>query len=59
MWGSISALGFGIMLFSAVSGVAQDNYEIQIYDSETVEPHHTMLEPRPATLDRGIAAGKP
>ncbi len=23
---------------------AQDNYEIQVYDAETVEPGHTMVE---------------
>ena len=26
------------------SAAAQDNYEIQIYGYDTVEPHHTMIE---------------
>jgi hypothetical protein len=30
--------------FSASSAAAQDNYEIQVYSYETVEPGHTMVE---------------
>jgi hypothetical protein len=33
-----------IALFGARSAAAQDNYEIQVYGSETVEPGHTMVE---------------
>ena len=32
-----------LFLFSG-SLLAQDNYEIQVYGSDTVEPHHTMVE---------------
>ena len=32
------------LLFAARSAAAQDNYEIQVYDAETVSPGHTMLE---------------
>jgi hypothetical protein len=28
----------------ALSALAQDNYEIQVYGADTVEPHHTMVE---------------
>src|SRR5260221_296946 len=28
----------------ALSVFAQDNYEIQVYGSDTIEPHHTMVE---------------
>ena len=38
----------GLLLFAwscfAVSAHAQENYEIQVYPSDTVEPGHTMLE---------------
>lgn len=30
--------------FGVPSGRAQDNYEIQVYSYDTVEPHHTMVE---------------
>ncbi len=32
------------LLFAARPAAAQDNYEIQVYDAETVSPGHTMLE---------------
>src|ERR1700761_7671730 len=32
------------LLFCAVGAMAQDNYEIQVYGSETVEPGRTMVE---------------
>jgi hypothetical protein len=34
---------FGSVLL-AVSAYAQENYEIQVYPYETVEPGHTMVE---------------
>jgi len=42
----------GTLLFTVLAGLlsfatpanAQDNYEIQVYDAETVEPGHTMVE---------------
>lgn len=38
------ALGLTFLLFGSLHGVAQDNYEIQVYGSETVAPSHTMVE---------------
>jgi hypothetical protein len=32
------------MLLGGPSVLAQNNYEIQVYGSDTVEPHHTMVE---------------
>src|SRR5271169_5127362 len=34
----------GALLASAPVASAQDNYEIQVYEYDTVEPHHTMVE---------------
>ena len=33
-----------VVLFVCPNAVAQDNYEIQVYGSETVEAGHTMVE---------------
>ncbi|HZS44511.1 MAG TPA: transporter [Blastocatellia bacterium] len=33
-----------LMAVFSLTGYAQDNYEIQVYGSDTVEPHHTMVE---------------
>src|ERR1017187_4673022 len=44
VWGWIGALGFGIVLSTVAPAAAQDNYEIQVYGADTVEPHHTMVE---------------
>jgi len=38
------ALFFFAALFCTVSSRAQDNYEIQVYDAETVDPGKTMVE---------------
>ncbi|HVW97238.1 MAG TPA: hypothetical protein VHA56_14800 [Mucilaginibacter sp.] len=35
---------FFLILLSAIRAKAQDNYEIQVYGSETVEKGHTMVE---------------
>lgn len=35
---------FAYMIFLAASARAQDNYEIQVYGSDLVEPGHTMVE---------------
>src|ERR1700755_1959858 len=35
---------FALLIISAVPALAQNNYEIQVYGSETVEPKHTMVE---------------
>lgn len=32
------------LLLAATAAFAQDNYEIQVYSYDTVEPHHTMVE---------------
>src|SRR5215472_15895930 len=32
------------LLLAGERAFAQDNYEIQVYSYDTVEPHHTMLE---------------
>jgi hypothetical protein len=40
---AVLALLAGLLLF-APAAIAQDNYEIQVYGSETVEPGHTMVE---------------
>ena len=33
-----------LLMLASVYIKAQDNYEIQVYGSETVDPGHTMLE---------------
>jgi len=33
-----------ILLFTIIDAKAQENYEIQVYGSETVEKWHTMVE---------------
>src|SRR5260370_34943496 len=41
----IKGVGWGLGLPRAAAGaVAQDNYEIQVYGADTVEPHATMVE---------------
>jgi hypothetical protein len=40
----VLALLFFAALFAAPRAAAQDNYEIQVYDSETVDPGKTMVE---------------
>jgi hypothetical protein len=37
-------LSIAALLIFATSASAQDNYEIQVYGSDTVEPGHTMVE---------------
>jgi hypothetical protein len=37
-------LGLSLPALSAVPARAQDNYEIQVYEYETVQPGHTMVE---------------
>lgn len=37
-------LAFASFLIGVTPGTAQDNYEIQVYPYETVEPGHTMVE---------------
>ena len=32
------------LVFLMANAFAQDNYEIQVYGSETVEPHTTMVD---------------
>ena len=39
-----SIAAFLLAAFLAPRAAAQDNYEIQVYDAETVEPGHTMVE---------------
>lgn len=47
-WNCFSGiLGLAILaglLICAAPAIAQENYEIQVYDAETVEPGHTMVE---------------
>src|SRR5580658_8794721 len=38
------ALAFLAAVFSATSARGQDNYEIQVYNYELVDPGHTMVE---------------
>jgi hypothetical protein len=38
------ALVFLILIFAAPFSRAQDNYEIQVYGSDLVDPRHTMVE---------------
>jgi hypothetical protein len=40
----IIVLCLGVFMAIAGPAAAQDNYEIQVYGAETVEPHHTMVE---------------
>jgi hypothetical protein len=35
---------FASLAFTVLPAAAQDNYEIQVYDAETVAPGHTMVE---------------
>src|ERR1035438_7352686 len=37
-------LGLFLLLAAGVPACAQDNYEIQVYGSDTVPPNHTMVE---------------
>ena len=37
-------VGAALATFATPRAAAQDNYEIQVYGADTVEPHHTMLE---------------
>lgn len=43
-WDWIGALGFALALSAVGPAFAQDNYEIQVYGVDTVEPGHTMVE---------------
>ena len=38
------AIVFLILIFAASLSHAQDNYEIQVYGSDLVDPRHTMVE---------------
>src|ERR1700723_1733895 len=38
------AIVFLILIFAASLSRAQDNYEIQVYGSDLVDPRHTMVE---------------
>jgi hypothetical protein len=40
----ILVAALGMLLFFSRTAAAQDNYEIQVYGSELVEPGHTMVE---------------
>ena len=40
----VKAIVVAGILFAAAAARAQDNYEIQVYPSETVEKGHTMVE---------------
>ena len=40
----VMVLGLGIILSTAVPAVAQDNYEIQVYGSDTIPANHIMVE---------------
>jgi hypothetical protein len=47
--GELKRVGYALALLSAIFGSvapakAQDNYEIQVYGYDQVEPHHTMVE---------------
>jgi hypothetical protein len=37
-------IGAALLIASATACAAQDNYEIQVYGADTVEPGHTMVE---------------
>lgn len=39
-----AGLALAVVVLAAVSAGAQDNYEIQVYDSETTPPHNLMVE---------------
>ena len=43
-WLAASSLAAGLCFAAAVPTRAQDNYEIQVYGSDTVDPGHTMFE---------------
>src|SRR5579864_164012 len=40
----LRSLSFLVFLLSPLSLLAQDNYEIQVYGVDTVDPHSTMIE---------------
>ena len=40
----VFVVGATLATFASPRAAAQDNYEIQVYGADTVEPHHTMLE---------------
>jgi hypothetical protein len=40
----VLVLASGCLLATAIPAVAQDNYEIQVYGSDLVDPGHTMFE---------------
>ena len=40
----VFVIGAALATFASPRAAAQDNYEIQVYGADTVEPHHTMLE---------------
>jgi hypothetical protein len=42
--GILAGVLFASLGFTALPAAAQDNYEIQVYDAETVNPRHTMVE---------------
>jgi hypothetical protein len=41
---SVFVIAAALATFASPRAAAQDNYEIQVYGADTVEPHHTMLE---------------
>jgi len=43
-WMSAFGLTAGLLLAAGIPARAQDNYEIQVYGADTVEPGHTMFE---------------
>src|SRR6266478_3032282 len=42
--GKLACLSASVLLAAALYAQAQENYEIQVYPYETVEPGHTMVE---------------
>ena len=44
--GSIACAAMAILILCARPAAAQDNYEIQVYGAETVDPGKTMVELR-------------
>jgi hypothetical protein len=40
----VFVVGAALATFASPRASAQDNYEIQVYGADTVEPHHTMVE---------------
>jgi len=41
---ALPLIGVATLLFSATAASAQDNYEIQVYGSDLIDPGHTMVE---------------